>query len=89
MSNTTYDKKPESRTGFNKSPIRLLAIIAFSIFFSETLVMVIFTILPPFSSKLIEALVDSTSLIALLSPLLYYFMFRPLLLHISKRTQAN
>lgn len=89
MNMTTYDKKPENRTGFDKSPIRLIAVIAFSIFISETLVMAIFILLPPFSSGLIEALVDSTALVILLSPLLYYFMFRPLMLHINERRQTE
>ncbi len=70
-----------------RSPLLLLSLIAASIFFAEALVMVaIFMFeLHPFA----ELLLDSTLLVLMLSPALYFFLFRPLLLHINERRQAE
>lgn len=72
------------------SPIWLNLILAVSIFASEIAVMLILGLLPPFSSNLNEAFFDSTLLILLLSPLLYFLVFRPLLknIHEYKQTEA-
>lgn len=45
--------------------------------------------LRPFPSEFIETLFDSTFLLVMLSPILYIFLFRPLLLHIGERKQAE
>ncbi len=65
-----------------KSPISILVIIVLSVFVSEALVMAIIDLLQPFPSILFEILFDSTLLILLLSPVFYYFLFRPLLVNI-------
>ena len=50
--------------------------------------MVILERLPPFSSE-VTILIDTFFLIALLSPVLYFFMLRPLVLQITERKQAE
>ena len=69
----------------------LLLMMAVSIFFVELLVMTVihelpFTVEP---EGFVEGLLDSLLLILLLSPMLYYFLFRPLLLHITERKLAE
>ncbi len=64
----------------SRSPLQLLLIAAFSIFIAETLVMLLFMLPLPFLQSLsgwAEALLDSTLLVVLLFPALYFFMFRP------------
>ena len=45
--------------------------------------------LSPFSSRLAEALFDATALIVMLSPMLYFFLFKPLLSQIKERRRAE
>lgn len=71
------------------SPLRLLAIIAGSIFAAEAVIMAILYFVRPFTAEWAKALLDSTLLIIILSPVFYYFLFRPLILHIHERRQAE
>ncbi|MBI5887780.1 MAG: PAS domain S-box protein [Deltaproteobacteria bacterium] len=70
------------------SPARLFLVIAASIFLIEALVMIVLPRLPVFSETTV-ALLDSAMLVALLSPVLYFFLFRPLLQHINERKAAE
>ncbi len=70
------------------SPIGLLIRIAVAVFSAELLIMVAFIFLPPFSD-LVEALLDSTTLVILVSPALYFFAFRPLTKLVSEYQQTN
>ncbi len=70
------------------SPFLLLIIIAFSVFICEAFIMALLSILPPFPTWF-EALFDSFFLIVLLSPLFYFFLFRPMVNHISERKRAE
>lgn len=74
-----------------ESPARLLAVIALSIFLVEMGVMQIIHFLPPYIEPegFPEAVVDGLLLVLLLSPVLYLFFFRPLLLHIEERKRAE
>jgi len=81
-------KQPVTEPAVYKSPLRLLIAITLSIFVSEALVMIIISFLPPLSIWF-EVLFDSTLLIVLLSPLLYFLIFRPLVLHIAERKLAE
>src|SRR3989338_7817716 len=65
-----------------QSPLRLLAIVAISIFATEAAVMLAFMWLPPLTAQL-EVIVDSILLTVLVSPILYLFLFRPLSAHIA------
>lgn len=74
---------------FYKSPVRLLIAVVLSVFLAESVAMSVIYYLQPFSSYLIEILIDSTLLILLLSPVFYYLVSRPLLLHINMRREAE
>jgi len=71
-----------------RSPFRILMIIALSVVVCETVVMIIISFLPAFSIFM-KILLDSTLLIILLSPLLYAFLFRPLIRNSEDFKQAN
>lgn len=71
-----------------RSPIRLLVLIALTMFITHALAMALFAVLPQFRMW-IETLVESVLLLILLFPVLYFFSFRPLLLHIAEREQAE
>ncbi len=70
-----------------ESPVRLLIVIVLSAFVSEALVMIAlrFIFLPPWW----EVIFDSSLLVILISPMLYLFLFRPLILHIGDRRLAE
>lgn len=79
----------ENRTVFQKSPLHLLIIIGLSIFVAEAIAMSVIHFLPPFKSEIIEALFDSAFLVVLVSPALYFFLFRPLLLYLTESRQTE
>jgi len=58
-------------------PLRLLAILAVSVFAFEALIMLALAALPPFPGGW-EALLDAALLTVLVFPVLYFFAFRPL-----------
>lgn len=72
----------------SKNPASFLLIVAISVFISEALVMLLLYYLPPLS-LVGEAIMDATLLVALVSPVLYFFLFRPLVLHIREREQIE
>ena len=80
--------QPVTQPTMHQSPVRLVIIIALSVFVSEAFVMIIISFLQP-SSALFEVLFDSTFLVVLLSPMFYFFIFRPLVLHITERKRAE
>jgi len=67
-----------------RSPFHILILIAISIFVAEIIVMIFIHLLPPFPTHVI-ILFDAALLITLLSPSLYFFLFRPLLQYIADR----
>jgi GAF domain-containing protein len=71
-----------------RSPLRSLVVVAGSVFAVELLVMLLLPVLPPMP-PLVTALLDSASLLALLLPVLFAFVFRPLNLHIGELEQAQ
>ena len=71
-----------------QSPFRLVIIIASSVFIFELSVMIFLSFLPPLSMWT-EALIDPALLVVLLSPTLYFFLFHPLVTHITERRQAE
>lgn len=70
------------------SPIQLLAVIAVSIFVIEALIMVLLSYMPHELEE-VHILLDSTLLILMLSPVLYFFIFRPLISHINERKKME
>jgi len=71
-----------------KSPASIFLIVALSVFISEAAVMLLFYYLPE-RSLFGEAIIDATLLVALVSPALYFFLFRPLAIHIREREQIE
>ena len=72
-----------------QSPLRLLAIVAVSIFAVETAIMFAFGRWLPHIPRALENLLDAAFLTILLSPILYWFLFRPLRMHIAAVEQAR
>jgi PAS domain S-box-containing protein len=79
------------RIPYTASPLRLLIFMALSIFVVETAVSSFIHGLPLREQPqgFAEAALDALLQILLLSPMLYYFLFRPLLLHIKERKLAE
>lgn len=72
----------------HQSVIWLLAVLTGSVFLIETLVMFLLETLPPMP-KLVSVLLDATLLSALLFPIFYLLVFRPLVRNIFERIQAE
>ena len=79
--------------GTDHTPLTVLKVIVsfLSIFFFGELFVMAVLIQYPFESPLIAALVDSTVLILISSPVLYLFFYRPLRMHTEaqKKTEAE
>jgi diguanylate cyclase (GGDEF)-like protein/PAS domain S-box-containing protein len=67
-----------------KSPTLIILTVALSVFISETIVMFLLPFLPQ-QSVLDNAILDSTFLVILISPALYFLLFKPLVNHIKER----
>ncbi|MBI3609649.1 MAG: diguanylate cyclase, partial [Nitrospirae bacterium] len=74
--------------GRYRSPLYILITIAITIFVAEAGAMILLHSLPH-ASPLVEALIDSSLLVVLISPALYFFLFRPLILHIDERRRIE
>ncbi len=88
---TTVDSGEQSLTAPLKrysTAFRILIIIALSVFVAELIVMFLIFALPPFST-VVEAFIDAFLLIVFIFPILYIFLFRPLILHIKERERAE
>ena len=74
-----------------KSPLQLLIIIALSIFIAEAVIMVIINTFETSYElpELYETFLNPSILVFLLSPMLFFFFFRPLLLHINERKRVE
>ena len=71
-------------------PLYLFILTIFSVFISEVLIMFVPMVLPYYSFSIPEwAFLDGLLLSVLIFPLLYLFLFRPLVLHINKRKKAE
>lgn len=68
-------------------PARLLFLMVLSIFLVDAIVMVVISLLR-LPAK-VGALLDPVLLIVVISPMLYYFLFRPLLRHINERMRME
>lgn len=71
-----------------RSPLFFVMIIGLSIFVVEAVVMLFLSAYPPIS-KLSEAIVDASLLLMMVSPVLYFFLLRPLILHITERKKIE
>lgn len=80
--------RPSARFGSYREPIRVLAVISASIFITETLVMLGLEAFAGISPAWRIAL-DPLLLVATLSPVLYFFLFRPLIRMVSQVRAAE
>jgi len=71
------------------SPVKLLAILALSVFSAELGVMVALFFLKDTLTPLTIILVDAPLLVLVLSPVLYFFLFRPLVSLVEERRKAQ
>ncbi|MBI1747645.1 MAG: diguanylate cyclase [Acidobacteria bacterium] len=79
--------QPKPNT-LEQSPLRLVLILACSIFAVEFGLMIFFSALPPLKPW-IEAAVDATLLVTVLLPIVLFFVYRPLTRRIQEREQAE
>lgn len=87
------DTMPSSQTKINlaaryRSPFFFLFVTAVSLFIAELVIMWLLSTWEP-SSTLNEALFDSSALVLLVSPVLYFALVMPLMKHINLRTQVE
>jgi len=80
--------RDEYRVFLITSPILSLILMSLSIFIVETFVYTLFYRIITLEPH-IEALANGLLLVVLLSPMLYYFLFQPLLTHIRQRRLAE
>jgi PAS domain-containing protein len=72
------------------SYLRLLLILIGSIFLAEVVAMILIRKLPPLPyPNITVTLIDAVIMMVLIFPVLYFLSFRPLLIHIDKRYQAE
>lgn len=70
------------------SPLRMLVVLMFTVFFVELSIMVVLGRIMPMP-EWIENLLDAFILTSLLFPALYFWIFRPMTLLIEKHKQAE
>lgn len=86
--NRTPEKPLLNRRLIYESPARLLIIIMFSVFTAEMFIMLLLSLFPSVSLW-IGAFLHATSLTLIVSPVLFLFGFRPLIMHIAERERAK
>ncbi len=79
---------PQNKSRLLKSPALIFLIVALSVFVSEASVMLLLYYLPRLS-VITEAIFDASLVVALISPTLYFFLFRPMVIHISEREKIE
>jgi Histidine kinase-, DNA gyrase B-, and HSP90-like ATPase len=70
-----------------KSPALIFLIVALSVSVSEVSVMLLHYL--PAQSMLVESIIDATLPVTLVSPALYFFLFRPLVIQIRERDEMK
>lgn len=87
LSNSKKDS-PSVQGKVYGSPSRLLIVTAVSIFSAEGLIM-LFLYHHHLSSAFLEGIIDSLLLVAIVFPLLYFFSFRQINMHMKERVKAE
>ncbi len=77
------------RTAHVTSPAKLLAILVASVFSAELVVMIVLFLLREMLHPVTVVLVDAPLLVVILSPVLYFFLFKPLLALVEERKEAE
>ena len=81
------DVQPQRLATVFRSPALIFLIIATSVFLSEAFIMLLLRH-DPNDSGWVDAIADGALLLIFISPILYFFLFRPLALHIHERNKA-
>ncbi len=82
------ERGTESSRQVYPSPIRVLLLISVTIFSAEIFYMLFLDKLIPFP-PLQNALVDATTLVLLVTPALYFLLYRPFIIHIEEHRKAE
>jgi nitrogen-specific signal transduction histidine kinase len=79
-----------SLLGFGRplSPTRFFWAVAFAIFVAELMIMILLMNAPDMG-PLVTAMIDASLLVLLVSPVLFFFLFKPLTAHIAKRMEVE
>jgi len=90
LANSESSDLAETRTGslVYPTPLHLFLFTAFAVFAGEVVVMLILAMMQPLEIAS-EALADGIMLTVLVTPFLYLFLFRPMVLHIAERKAAE
>jgi len=89
MPSDKHDKMIAPENAWYSSPAKLLAILALSVFAAELGVMVALFFLKDALDPLTIILVDAPLLVLVLSPVLYFFLFKPLVALVEERRRAQ
>lgn len=79
---------PDPAPRLFRSPARLFAVTALSIFVAEAAVMFVLSALPQIPLP-VEALLDAVMLTLTVLPVLYFFFYRPLSTHMAERVRME
>jgi signal transduction histidine kinase len=79
---------PSSRLPLYQNPKRLLVLLAIAIFFGETCIMFLLTYFQPLP-VVVEALLDATMLLIVISPTFYFLLFRPFMQHLQLEQKSQ
>jgi hypothetical protein len=85
---STEELEVENISHIYQSPFYLLIITLIAIFAAEAVIMYFLSSMPTISKNW-ELILDSSFLVMLVSPLMYFFLMRPLVLNIRKRRYAE
>ncbi|TXT33942.1 MAG: multi-sensor signal transduction histidine kinase, partial [Comamonadaceae bacterium] len=72
----------------SKQPARIFVTIALTVFIAEAFLMLLLHYLPQ-QNFWINAFLDATLLVALISPVFYFFLFKPLVTHNRERLKIE
>lgn len=81
-------EKLQNQSLLLKSPAFILLVVALSVFIAEAFIMLVLHYLPA-QSTFVESVIDATTLVVLVSPALYFFLFRPMVMHIRERERLE
>ncbi len=68
-----------------RSPVLIIFIVTLTVFAAEALVMALLSQYRPSGSFLAESIADAALLVLMISPVLYFFLFQPMVAHINER----
>ncbi|MBW7957497.1 MAG: PAS domain S-box protein [Deltaproteobacteria bacterium] len=87
---TSRQGRPEQKTEARTySPMKIILILVLSVFFVEILIMLLLYFYRDFLEPVHAIFIDAPLLVLILSPILYYFIFRPLIALVEKRAEAE